>query len=107
MLEVFIGFALYAPTNKKRHAELGRLKVWAVEALPFPASGSPTARICQGKLTTDGILSCEKTNSSVYAAYSPFTPPPIRKDTQNCVSLLIGGGGRARTYDLYHVKVAL
>ena len=28
MLEVFIGFAPYAPTNKKRHAELRRLKVW-------------------------------------------------------------------------------
>ena len=28
MLEVFIGFALYALTNKKRHAELHRMKVW-------------------------------------------------------------------------------
>ena len=28
MLGVFIGFALYAPTNKKRHAELHRMKVW-------------------------------------------------------------------------------
>ena len=28
LLEVSIGFALYAPTNEKRHAELRRLKVW-------------------------------------------------------------------------------
>ena len=28
LLEVFIGFALYALTNKKRHAELHRMKVW-------------------------------------------------------------------------------
>ena len=28
MLGVFIGFALYAPTNKKRHAKLRRMKVW-------------------------------------------------------------------------------
>ena len=28
MLEVFIGFALYASTNKKRHAELHRMKMW-------------------------------------------------------------------------------
>ena len=28
LLGVFIGFALYAPTNKKRYAELHRMKVW-------------------------------------------------------------------------------
>ena len=43
--------------------------------MPFPASGSPTARICQGKLTTDGILSYEKNNEDrlcrVLALYAP------------------------------------
>ena len=34
-------------------------------------------------------------------------PSPIEKSTRNRVLFSIGGGGRARTYDLYHVKVAL
>lgn len=33
--------------------------------------------------------------------------PPIEKSTRFRVLFSIGGGGRARTYDLYHVKVAL
>ena len=32
---------------------------------------------------------------------------PIEKSTRFRVLFSIGGGGRARTYDLYHVKVAL
>ena len=53
----------------------------AVEALPFPASGSPTAIICpQGKLTNDGIWKFfGKSVSGLCRVTSPFTPPPIRK----------------------------
>ena len=56
-------------------------KQGAVEALPFPASGNPTAIICpSGKLTNDGIWKFfGKSVSGLCRVTSPFTPPSIRK----------------------------
>ena len=54
--------SVYAPTNTKtaRKIALNSFSIppkqGAVEALPFPAGGNPTAKICpSGKLTNDGI----------------------------------------------------
>ncbi len=38
---------------------------------------------------------------------SVYAPTNSKKDRRLPVFFAIGGGGRARTYDLYHVKVAL
>ncbi len=44
-------------------------KPGAVEALPFPASGNPTAKICpKGKLTNDGIWKFSENPCRGYAA---------------------------------------
>ena len=54
--------SVYAPINTKTARKIAlnsfirNIKPWTVEALPFPASGNPTAKICPlGKLTNDGI----------------------------------------------------
>ena len=54
--------SVYAPPIAKKTGKIALNsfsvppKQGAVEALPFPASGSPTAKICpSGKLTSDGI----------------------------------------------------
>ena len=81
----------------------------AVEALPFPASGNPSAIICpKGKLTNDGIWKSWGNLSRGYAALRVRLRPTNTKTTRKIACRFrIGGGGRARTYDLYHVKVAL
>ena len=54
--------SVYAPPITKKTGKIALNsfsvppKPGAVEALPFPASGNPTAIICpKGKLTNDGI----------------------------------------------------
>ena len=97
--------SVYAPTNSKKDRQFCCKftylfvvpKQGAVEALPFPAGGSPTAKICpKGKLTNDGIWKfSENSVSELCRVTSPFTPPPIAKKTGDCLSflLLVGAVG--------------
>ena len=84
-------------------------KQGAVEALPFPAGGNPTAIICpKGKLTNGGIWKSSENPCRGYAALRVRLHPTNTKTARIIACRFrIGGGGRARTYDLYHVKVAL
>ena len=107
--------SVYAPPIAKKTGDFAlysfirTTKPGAVEALPFPAGGNPTAKICpKGKLTNDGIWKFSDNPCRGYAALRVrLRPTNSKKDRQLPVFSAIGGGGRARTYDLYHVKVAL
>lgn len=59
------------------------------------------------KLTLDGAFSLAIDIRVRLRRVLASKSPPIEKSTQIRVLFSIGGGGRARTYDLYHVKVAL
>ena len=71
-----------------------------VEALPFPASGNPTAKICpSGKLTNDGIWKFSENLCRGYAALRVrLRPTNNKKDRQNCSKFIFRttktGGGR-------------
>ena len=107
--------SVYAPPITKKTGKIALNsfsvppKPGAVEALPFPAGGNPTAIICpKGKLTNDGIWKFSENLCRGYAALRVrLRPTNSKKDRRLPVFSAIGGGGRARTYDLYHVKVAL
>ena len=72
MLEVFIGFALYASTNKKRHAELHRMKVWGGRDFAVSRKRESYGKNLLRKLTLDGILS--RINTTV--AFMPRNESP-------------------------------
>ena len=72
MLEVFIGFALYASTNKKRHAELHRMKVWGGRGFAVSRKRESYGKNLLRKLTLDGILS--RINTTV--AFMPRNESP-------------------------------
>ena len=59
------------------------------------------------KLTLDGAFSLPIEIRLRLRRVLASKPLPIEKSTRFRVLFSIGGGGRARTYDLYHVKVAL
>lgn len=59
------------------------------------------------KLTLDGAFSLAIEIRFRLRRVLARKAPPIEKSTRFRVLFSIGGGGRARTYDLYHVKVAL
>ena len=98
--------SVYAPTNTKtaRIIALNSFSVppkqGAVEALPFPASGSPTAKICpMGKLTNDGIWMFSENPCRGYAALRVrLRPHQYENGTQNCSKFIYPyyqtGGGR-------------
>ena len=75
-------------------------KQGAVEALPFPASGNPTAIICpMGKLTNDGIWKSSKNLRRGYAALRVrLRPHQYKNGTHNCSEFNFRttktGGGR-------------
>ena len=98
--------SVYAPTNTKtaRIIALNSFSVppkqGAVEALPFPASGSPTAKICpKGKLTNDSIWKFSKNPCRSYAALRVrLRPHQYKNSTHNCSEFIFSttktGGGR-------------
>ena len=94
------------PTNTKtaRRIALNLFSVppkqGAVEALPFPAGGNPTAKICpMGKLTNDGIWRFSENLCRGYAALRVrLRPHQYENGTQNCSKFIFRttktGGGR-------------
>ena len=86
--------SVYTPTNSKKDRRFCCKftylfvvpKQGAVEALPFPAGGNPSAIICpKGKLTNDGIWRFSENLCRGYAALRVrLRPHQYENGTQNC-----------------------
>ena len=93
--------SVYAPTNTKTariitlNSLIRTIKQGAVEALPFPAGGNPTAKICpKGKLTNDGIWRFSENLRRGYAALRVRLRPTNSKKRQAIACLFCYWWGR-------------